>query len=159
MKNNLFYCLLFTVFFFSCEKEENINNPKTENQFTEMNTFFESKVGRIDGEIISITVAEEDILSNAKKALKDTNLNLEPYKYEIFKDNNKNYLRILSKGNYVSTVELLKTPGGGLFTGGTVCTSVACASGGGCVPDGLYCTKCTPEDPTLAGDCTRSTSN
>ena len=58
---------------------------------------------------------------------------------------------------------MIKTDSNRRATGKTVCTSIACASGGGCVPNGDYCTKCVPsgvqEGSGLTGDCTRSTSN
>ena len=77
----------------------------------------------------------------------------------------KKHLRFYYKDNYVLTIDLLElnSVDGRVGTGKTVYTSQACATWGGCVPNGNYCTPCVP--PTvqtgsgLTGDYSPSTSN
>lgn len=157
MKKHILFLSLLTLFLIiSCENESNeivLNSNKE--------TFFNTEIGKITNTngkgTYNITESKEKLFKNFKIALKETGLNLEPIDFYVFEDNNKNYLRVLSKKDYVTTVELI--PSNNTFrTGTTSCTSIACASGGGCVPNGDYCTQCTPSDPGLAGDCTRTTS-
>lgn len=141
----------------SCENESNEYNLNSNK-----NSFFDVELGKITynngKKTFNITLSRERFFKNFKNTLKETGLNLEPVDFYVFEDNNKNYLRVISKKNYITTVELISI-NNTFRTGKTSCTSVACASGGGCIPDGSYCTKCNPSDPGLAGDCTRTTSN
>ncbi|MCO6163304.1 hypothetical protein [Flavobacterium sp. NRK F7] len=149
---------LFVLLLISCNSEENsLQNLENSNQ--KMKSFFETIVAKTDGDKISLIVSQEELLESAKQSLKETDLELEPLSYEIFKDNNKNYLRIFSKNKYVTTIELVKVSNSTYATGKTSCTSIACASGGGCVPNGNYCTECKSPDPSTVGDCKRTTTN
>lgn len=156
MKKFFLVLLISTIgIYFSCEQDSGSQNESD-------NRFFGSEIGNFSSyskiSDLKITTSKKQILSNAKLALNETGLIIEPEDLHTFIDNGKFFLRIMSKDNYITTVEIISVNGKAII-GETSCTSVACASGGGCVPDGLYCTKCNPTDPTLVGDCKRTTSN
>lgn len=64
-------------------------------------------------------------------------------------------MRYFSENDIVSTIALIKDENDQYITGRTICKSVWSASGGGCIPDGEYCTKC--ERDGVLGDCERTT--
>jgi len=148
---------LLLVSFISCNKEdgENANNV----ELKKMEAFVGAEIGIVKGEKMDVMVSKKQILELAEVTLKDTKLNLKPYDYKIIEENKTKYLRVYSNDNYVSTVELIVTDEGVLKTAQTVCTSTACASGGGCIPNGSYCTPCVdPRTQGQAGDCVRTTT-
>ena len=163
MKKILFlFSFLFILF--SCETEDS--------NVAEATAKLESKFAYFTGSVISyedtnkntIKVSDDKLMQVFKEFVKENKLNIEPLYHKIETIDGKEYLRFYSKGNYVSTVDLLETnTNQSKTTGKTVCTSVACASGGGCIPNGDYCTVCTPPNVQpgsgLTGDCTRTTSN
>lgn len=131
------------------------NNIKLE----KMTAFQNAEIGILKSDEVKILASKSDILSLAKEDLKDTGLNLEPYDYKIENINDVKYIRVYSNDNYVSTAELILNENGVYKVGKTVCTSKACASGGGCIPSGNYCTGCTPPSaPGVSGDCVRTTT-
>ena len=145
--------------FIACNKEdsnENENSVSQKSKLEKMDSFFGAKIAEINDKEVKVTVSKNDILQFANEALNDTHLNLKPYDYKIVEENGLKYLRILSDRNYVSTVELIENDST-LRIGKTVCTSTACASGGGCIPNGIYCTSCVRSNG-LPGDCTRTTT-
>lgn len=155
----MFYVCVTFLLLISCDKEENQTQINKNDLPTKMEAFFGSTIGKINGDKILITVSKEDLLYNAKNAISDSELDLQPFSFEVIKENNKNYLRIYSKKNYVSTIELLISQNKYVSLAETSCTSIACASGGGCVPDGLYCTKCVVDAGSpYAPDCKRTTT-
>jgi hypothetical protein len=162
-KKNLFaISILFTMLYFaSCNSEnENSSNENSKQNVTnyeKMDAFFGSKIAVVKGSDLEVVVAKEDVLLYAEEALKDSGLNLKPKNFKIIDENNKKYLRIYSNDNYVSTVEL--TLENGVYkVAKVVCTSQVCASGGGCVPDGEYCTPCKYSNGASSSDCTRTST-
>ena len=142
---------LFTVFilFYSCS---------TKNKFQSLE-FEESKL-----EVQEKHDFESDLLSNLKTIMpEDFNTNVVVSKSEILKIDDHLYLRTYFNNDFVSTTLLniksnvedeLRT----LSTARTTtCTSKACASGGGCIPDTftVYCKPCDRGEK----DCVRTTSN
>ncbi len=141
----------------SNELEKQLKAAKLE----KMSSFQNAEIGIIEDGNLEILVSKNQILTFAKEALKDTKLNLKPIDYKVIEVDNIKYIKIFSNDNYVSTAELLINENGVLKVGKTVCTSTACASGGGCIPNGSYCTSCTPPNaPGLpgSGNCTRTTT-
>ena len=88
---------------------------------------------------------------------------MEPKEIKIEDIDSEKYLRIYSNNDYVSTIALkLDNESTYMMTESTSCTSKDCASGGGCVPDGQYCTKCVKGESfgsPIYGDCLRTTSS
>jgi hypothetical protein len=153
------FCVLA---FIACNQEdskENGDNVTKNSKIEKMDSFFEAKIADVKGKEVKVTVSKNDILQFAKEALEENQLNLKPFDYKIIEENGIRYLRILSDRKYVSTIELIES-NNTLRTGKTVCTSTACASGGGCIPNGSYCTPCQPASypPTISGDCSRTTT-
>ncbi|WP_290859304.1 hypothetical protein [Flavobacterium sp.] len=146
--------------FIACNNEDNYENKDSElkkGKYEKMDSFFGAKIGVLKNKEVQVVVTKDDILKFAKEALKDTKLDLKPFDYKIIEEKGVKYLRIYSQNNYVSTVELLEDKNNSLKVANTVCTSTACASGGGCIPNGSYCTACEYSNG-LPGDCTRTTS-
>lgn len=154
-------CLVFTVLFiYSCINDNGNstqNNSKQSANVEKMDAFFGAKIAVNNSKDLKVVVSKQDILKYAEVALKDTKLNLIPQDYQIISENGKKYLRILSNDNYVSTVELT-LEGNNYKVANTVCTSTVCASGGGCIPDGNYCTPCKFSNGLPSSDCTRTTT-
>lgn len=157
--NILFFCLI-VIISMSCENENNsnvVNNYEFEDTFK---SIIGSKIGIFDNGKINLKVPDEKIL----KSFNDFNLKYDINKnyssLEVFTVNDKNYIRFFSDDNYVSTVALLLDDNNTVITGNTVCTSEACATGGGCIPNGDYCTPCKPQgdDSPAVGDCKRTTT-
>jgi hypothetical protein len=154
-------CLLLLSFIFtSCLNDDSkVENYSTE---TTLKNFTGSEIAIEEKDEIVLNVSYDKIMTSFKAFNKTMKLGLEPESFEIIKEDGKSYIRFYSKDNQVSTIALLKGDNKRIIIGTTVCTSTACASGGGCIPDGLFCTKCRPEGtPPKApdGDCTRTTSS
>lgn len=159
MKN--LYVIIIAIFFASCES----GNPDIEKSesLDEINSnalkdFTNSKIAeKADGKI-KFLFSDNAILTSAKTFSEEYKLGFEPQSVAVEIINNKPYLRIYSKDDYVSTVELLLDNKSSTYTTGeTVCTTNACSSGGGCVPNGQYCTACAVGPGNLPGDCLRTT--
>ncbi len=159
----IFFLFSFLFVLFSCETDEKNLVDATAKLDAKFASFTGSIISYEDNDKNVVKVSDGKLMQVFKKFVADNKLNLEPLHYKIETIDDKEYLRVYSKNNYVSTVDLIKTDSNRRATGKTVCTSIACASGGGCVPNGDYCTKCVPsgvqEGSGLTGDCTRSTSN
>jgi hypothetical protein len=156
----IFGLILVSIMFASCINEE--QNRIDEQNKSFMEKFSKSEVGYSDSEKIIFNPSNEQILTSFKSYAKKNSLEIEPLTFKVEKIDNKDYLRFYNKDNSVSTIALIVNESGKVMLGGTVCTSVDCASGGGCVPSGDYCTKCvtgTILGQTQYGDCKRSTSN
>ncbi|RZK04295.1 MAG: hypothetical protein EOO46_16910 [Flavobacterium sp.] len=163
LAKKLFAIIFIVGLLSSCDEEPSSGkqDQRIGLKLQKMSSFTDAEIGILENKQLKILVSKNQILSYAKEALRDTKLNLTPIDYKIIEDNNKNYIRVFSKNNYVSTAELIINENGVLKVGKTVCTSTACASGGGCIPNGSYCTACTPPNsPGLpgSGDCTRTTT-
>ncbi|MFK5983014.1 MAG: hypothetical protein QM499_08880 [Flavobacteriaceae bacterium] len=143
----------------SCEKQDNTNNDLGEN-FTFEN-IINNKIGIEKNGTFTLNVLNDDVINAFKKFSLKNDLNLKPLSFKVIIIDNNEYLRFYNENNQVSTIALIKDDSGHYKTGGTVCTSSACSSGGGCVPNGLYCTPCKPQGPdsSVNGDCKRVTSN
>ncbi|QTE21676.1 hypothetical protein [Polaribacter cellanae] len=153
------YLLLFSFILVACQTEDNKGNDSLAK--FEINKLTNSKIAFEDEGKLILNVSDHKILETFKAFNKTMELQLDPERFEIIKVEDKNYLRFFSKNNQVSTIALEKGSDNIYRTGSTVCTSTACASGGGCIPNGNYCTKCRPEGtPPKApdGDCRRTTT-
>lgn len=164
-KNLIVFGFLFVTFLLpSCNSENensanensaNENSKQISTKLEKMDSFFGSKIAVSKGTDLEVVVEKVDVLFYAEEALKDTGFNLKPKDFKIIDQNNKKYLRIYSNDDYVSTVELI-LENGSYKIAKTVCTSKVCASGGGCIPNGDYCTACEYAKGTPSTDCTRT---
>lgn len=114
---------------------------------------------RIDGKI-ALLASKESIINAAKNYSNKYRLGIEPIDMKVLELDDKAYLRIMSKDGKASTIELTYNKDKGTYqTRSTLCTSSDCSEGGGCLPNGQYCTKCTssPSITDYKGGCTRST--
>lgn len=151
----------FIIFFIACSNEgnnEKIDTTVNKVKFEKMDTFFGAKIGEIENSKVRVVVDKNDLLKFAKDALKINGLNLEPYDCEIIDQKGVKYLRIFSQKNYVSTVKLNLEENNSLRVANTICSSTVCASGGGCIPDGQYCSPCSYSNGLPSSDCSRVTS-
>ena len=159
MKKLILLCCA-TVFLNSCENDRNDVVAST-SKLINIEKFTETEIGNeVNGEF-HFTATKTSILKTFKDLVQvdSENRPLEPQSIKIETIDGKKFLRILSKNNYVSTVELVLKPNYKYYTQSTVCSSTACASGGGCIPDGSYCTPCRVGiNGSLRGDCTRTTT-
>ena len=170
MKEYVFILLLFS-FLFSCENEDvkRENSSAVEIELARKNlstnslatySFAEltnSAIGYDDNGTIKLGVPNEKILETFFWFSRLHSSKLTPKSFEIVEIDGLNYLRFYSENDIVSTIALIKNENDQYITGSTVCESVRCASGGGCIPDGLYCTKC--EINGIPGDCKRTTTS
>ena len=155
----IIYLLLLTFVFTACTNDDS----KLENNIEEFSfkEFTGSKIAYESKGELKLNVSKQQILKTFSNYSKKYGESLEPETFKIIKLDNKNYLRLYSKNSTVSTVALIKDSDNFYKTGSTVCETKACASGGGCIPNGDYCTKCRPEGtPTQApdGDCKRTST-
>ena len=156
----LFFALI--LFSASCKNEE-VNFIDTELKAPVLKELIGSKIAHQESDKIILDVSDSMIMQSFKKFIEENDLKLNPQSFKVVSIDNKNYLRFYSDNNQVSTIALIKGKDNQYIVGKTVCTSTACASGGGCVPNGLYCTECippyaNPEGP-IRGDCTRVTTS
>jgi hypothetical protein len=157
MKNSILMVLL-VLLSFSCTNEEGESNNEIET--IEFKTLMNSPVAlEMDGKIeLAVTKNRAIHTFNQFEGSDPEAMNANDVKVEEI--HGKNYLRFYSADGRVATLELIKSENNTFITGNTVCESVACAECCGCVPDGLYCTKCT-KYPALPGgpvnDCKRTT--
>lgn len=152
----LFFIVIFIA---SCHSEdyEITKTPDSSNKIENLNL---SKIGTKKGDDIVLNVSKEMLLEVFRADSKKYILGINPVSCKIEKINAKDYLRFYNEDKTVSTIELLVDGNGNVTTGKTICTSDICATGGGCIPDGQYCTKCQPPGQPPAhpgGDCLRTT--
>lgn len=155
------------MFLFSCNSDDKVKSEKLRDMsFQDM---MKTEIGLIkDGKVV-LDIADSDLINKFQKYSNDFKLGVEPVSVEVVTIDSNHYLRFENTNNSVSTIALVKVqiPNErklhvGVELGNTVCTSTDCASGGGCVPNGDYCTKCQKGSvmgSPIYGDCTRSTSN
>lgn len=162
MRKNIILICVLAFISLSCEQE--VNNEKI-NESLELNKNFSferlanSPIGIEKNGKIELGVPDEKIMETFKEYAKMHSPDINPKSFEIINLDNAFYLRFYSDKNIVSTIALLKDESNQYMTGGTVCETVACASGGGCVPQGAYCTECRPNGPdNPKGDCKRTTT-
>ncbi len=91
--------LFSVVLFVACNKEENGIDTTKKVALKKMKSFQNAEIGLMNGKNVTIIIAKTQILEFASQALKDTKLNLIPYDYKVFEENNIKYLRIYSKNN------------------------------------------------------------
>jgi len=161
-KISLLFLMVFSLIIItSCESDENKDSIRSTNEISsELKSLTNGEIGVKNNGKATLGVNEDEILKVAKEFMARTDLKLEPISAKIEFINDRTYLRIYSKEDYVSTVELTYNHSTGTYwTESTVCTSRVCASAGGCLPNGQYCTECRyGNDGNLKGDCSRSTS-
>lgn len=160
-KINIIFIALFSIILFSCESDKTENKKETKIEAPkQMKSLTNSQIGSEENGKLKLFFNEEQLLQVAREFILLNDLDIEPEYVNILEIDQKKYLRIYSKNDFVSTVELLlNTSTSTYWTGNTVCTSSQCASEGGCLPNGDYCTECrTGVDGNLKGDCKRSTA-
>lgn len=142
----------------SCLEEDSSSTDSVKT--LKIENLINSKVAYEKDGKISLGVKDSDLMKAFQDFVFISDLKLKPESFELLSIDNMNYLRFYSDNHKASTIELIKSDDGFYFTGNTVCTSSACSSCCGCVPNGLYCTECKPYGPDspLKGDCTRTTS-
>lgn len=155
----LLLCFLFLLV--SCTSEESVvPNSDFAVEDVVLKSFVNTTMAaRVDGKI-ALLASKESILNAAKNYSNKYRLGIEPIDMKVLELDDKAYLRIMSKDGKVSTIELTYYKDKGTYqTGSTLCTSSDCSEGGGCLPNGQYCTKCRPNPsmPDYKGDCTRTT--
>ena len=145
----LFFIVIFIA---SCQSEDREITDTTDssNKIESLNL---SEIGTKKGNDIVLNVSKEMLLEVFRADSKRYMLEINPVSCKIEKINEKDYLRFYNEDDTVSTIELLVDRNGNVTTGSTICTSKICATGGGCVPDGQYCTKCE----AAGEDCLRTT--
>lgn len=156
---NLIILILMSLVFTACQTEDNKEEAVSSNLETtfEFKELTNSAIGIEKDGKIELRVSNEKLMSTFTKFTKTHSPDLKPVSFEVLEIDNKSYLRYYSEDNMVSTIALIKGEDNQYRTEGTVCETRACASGGGCVPDGLYCTECTIGGG-LPGDCKRITT-
>ncbi|MDG5490735.1 hypothetical protein [Psychroserpens sp. SPM9] len=163
MKSTFSLLAVMVFLLFSCGKEDD-SRISTESSVKEELSFkrlTNSKIGYEKDGKVKLDVSDEKIMASFRKYIAIADLEIEPQYCKVITIHSKNYLRFYGKDMQVSTIALIKNSDNEYRTGNTVCTSTACASCCGCLPDGDYCTKCTryqslPGGPT--NDCKRSTT-
>jgi len=156
----ILFILLVALIFQACENDNN-----TEDESVDFNLSFDkltnSKVGQeLNGEFV-LGVSNKSLLSTYKKFATKFNSDIEVQSVAVITIDNKKYLRFYFDNGMISTIAIIKDRNGLYHTGNTICESVDCASGGGCIPEGVYCTECKPNRPSqpisTKGDCKRTT--
>ena len=153
----LLLTFVFSMFIVSCDNETDNIQESSDVTNEKMDSFINSNIGIDKNGQFEFTVAENTILKAVKEYSNTFDLDIEPQSIKIIDIDAKKYLRIYSKNNYVSTVALVLDNQNNYRVDKTVCTSKACASGGGCIPNGSYCTECYGSNG-LKGDCKRTTT-
>lgn len=141
------------------DKNQEISESNHDAPF-EFKNFTNSNVGFDKDNEVELNVSYEKIVNTFNEFSDKFKLGLEAKNFKVITIENNKYIRFFNKDNTVSTVELIKDENNVYSTGSTVCTSTSCASGGGCVPNGVYCTPCQPYGPDspITGDCIRTTT-
>lgn len=125
------------------------------------NQTFESLKGNLIGEVndgtIYLYLSDDVILNKFKTYAQNNKLNITPVKLGLIKQQSKSYLRFYGSDGEVSTIELIVINSSKkVMLGNVSCTSKDCASGGGCIPEGDDCTKCSPNGGSSSGDCDKT---
>jgi len=161
MKKIVFGLIVLAFAFVSCEQEDDKQidqNAELKKEIT-FDQLTKSTIGFENEGKVQLGVSNNKVMETFKKFVKTNDLDIDPLSFEIISIDQKNYLRFYSEKNQVSTIELFINSNKLIETGSTVCTSIACASGGGCIPYGSYCTECGPHGPDgPKADCKRTTT-
>ncbi|MDO5656665.1 MAG: hypothetical protein Q4G27_11065 [Flavobacteriaceae bacterium] len=156
MKSLIYLSLAF--FLLSCNNDDKIKinqlSEKIISSDLHRTGINQGIIGKYTNGQIVLDYSSDDMLEIFEQDLMDIYNETKPVSVKVIEINNKDYLRFFNNDETVSTIELF-TENNIVYTGKTVCTSKICASGGGCIPDGEYCTKCEK----LAEDCVRTTSD
>ncbi len=136
----------------------NSEDPNTPS--LELNSIINTSIAVENANDIELSFEASKVLDVFNKFSEKYDLGIRSTALEIIEVDKEKYLRFYGEENMVSTIALIKEPNGSYRSGETVCTTVNCASGGGCIPSGSYCTECRPHGPSgPLGDCKRTTSN
>jgi len=151
--------LLFSlVFISSCNSDE--TNKRNDVSAKAFNELMGNEIGTLNKGEVLLDISNEKLLSLYNFQKLDENIKSE--RFEVVKFDSKNYIRFYNNDKSVSTIALIENKSNKkIILGQTECTSVQCATGGGCLPNGDYCTKCVPEGAQpgsgITGDCKRKT--
>lgn len=105
---------------------------------------------------VELGVSDQKIMETFVLCSMLHNSELNPKSFEIIKIDELYYLRYFSENDIVSKIALIKHKYDQYIQERRYAT-VRCASGGGCIPDGQYCTEC--ERNGIPGDCKRTTTS
>lgn len=150
--------MLLSLVFSACQTEDNSKDSNS----SELDSTFDfkeltnSNIGIDKNGEIELKVSSSKIMETFINYNRIHNPELKPQSFEVVKLDDAHYLRFHSEHNLVSTIALIKDDANQYITGTTICETTACVSGGGCVPNGQYCTKCVMENG-LPDDCKRTT--
>ena len=172
MKKTFLFCAFLSLLFVSCDKDSDMNDDSVSvSKEIVLKSVFNSPIGELDSETgdFVLTATDESIKVAINSFIATDNAFIsknstgksEMSSYKIEKIDGDNYLRFYTSGDddLVTTIAIEYNSKSASFdTGGTSCTSRDCNSGGGCVPNGLYCTKCQNGPFGGVGDCTRTTT-
>jgi len=152
------FILLLVFATFSCSNENDLNEMEdTISKNFSIEKFIGSAVAYKSNNEIKLGVSETKIINSFNKYSERVNLGKRAISMELLNIDDQNYFRFYNEDNSVSTVAVTSVGSAQddvVIVGQTVCTSSACSNGGGCLPNGPYCTKCTRD----RDDCQRSTS-
>ncbi|MBO3097099.1 hypothetical protein [Gelidibacter pelagius] len=168
MKKHLTLFLSFLLFF-SCGNEtlksedpNVIATEKAEENFTvnarsayNFDELTNTAIGYDNNGVVELGVSKQKVMETFIMFSMLHNEELKPKSFEIITIDDFHYLRFYSEDDIVSTIALIKNDNDQYITGRTVCETKRCADGGGCIPNGDYCTPCVRND--VPGDCKRTT--
>lgn len=157
MKLKFLMSVLFCTTLISCGTVSTDQTP-TESEIAEMSDFTYTKIAIEENGVTKLLVTENSVLKSAKRFSKLIGQDTNPQSLIIETIGEKKYLRIINDDKTVSTVELMLDESNIYTTGGTICRSNFNSSGGGCIPEGLYCTPLTPGKNGTTGGCERTTT-
>lgn len=142
--------------------ENDVNQEQTVDSKFEIKTITSTPIGVLDNGEFKLNVDEKELMVAAQNFSNKYEDGEKMMSYKVETIDGNLYLRFYGENETISTVAINRSiaKGGGSFDlGETVCKSTAYASGGGCVPNGEYCTPCRPYiNPDRVGDCSRTTT-
>lgn len=155
MKKLFSLFVLTSLFFASCK----VNSDKTASTapLGKMKELTDSEIGINASGKFKLSVDEKSIVTSAKEFYSMYNLGYEPINAKIVKIENKMYLRIFNKDNFVSTIELVLNSDNHYKTAKTICTSQT--NLGGCVPVNNACMPTNNTSKSSNLNCSRTTTS
>jgi hypothetical protein len=150
----------------SCTSDKATNKELLSKSFQDLMNL---EIGKLIDDEIVLDIRNQDLMEKFQDYTDRIKLDVKPTNVEILTLDSNHYLRFQNSNNSFSTIALitvfypnLEKPYIGVELGSTICTSLICAGGGGCLPNGDYCTQCEKDadsDVPTDSKCTRSTSN
>ncbi len=154
MKRIVALFLVILVFSSCVNNDDSFDHENIDSSFKEITN---STVGYENNEEVIFAVSKELILEKFIEFAKENNIDIIPTSFEVIEIEGKKYLRFYGD-HTASTIALFKDRNNKYITGSTICTSSACAFGGGCLPEGKFCTACKPKEGN-SYDCLKTTTD